>query len=239
MGFLKNLLGGADSKGKEDDRTPKLPIEMVRVRGNEALAERERLSTPETSAIILGSYDDTQTMQDVLSEATLPAEDLLKRAGGIDVVKWLAEQATANAEFLSEAGKWPTGAAPRAELSLHLDVLTKKPKPSVFIGLFPTPDPWKAPAYVNQGGWNENPDADLHVALHKRWAHKFGSRIVCMSSDVMECTVEHPPSTRTAALELAREQFLYCTDIVHQGTETLEGLAATLLDANTWYFWWD
>ena len=239
MGFLKNLLGGADSKGKEDERSPKLPIELVRVRGEDALAERERLSTPEVSAIILGSYDDTQTMQDILSEATLSPEELIKRAGEIDVAKWLADQANANADFLSEAGKWPGGAAPASGLSLHLDVLTKKPKPAVFIGLFPTPDPWKAPAYVHQGGWNENPDPDLHVALHKRWAQKFGSRIVCMSSDVIECTVEHPPSTRPAAMDLAREHFLYCQDIVHQGTESIEALAALLLDGSTWYFWWD
>jgi hypothetical protein len=239
LGFLKSLFGSANFQGKEDDRMPKLPIEMVRVRGEDALAERERLSTADVSAIILGSYEDTQTMQDVLSEATLSPDELASRGLEIDVAKWVAQQTKANADFLYEAGQWPKGPARAQGLSLHLDVLTKKPKPSVFIGLFPTPDAWKAPAYVHQGGWNENPDADLHVALHKRWAQKYGSRLVCMSSDVMECTVEHPPSTRAAALELAREHFFYCQDIVHQGTESIEGLAALLLDGGTWYFWWD
>ncbi|WP_414650247.1 DUF4253 domain-containing protein, partial [Duganella sp.] len=34
-------------------------------------------------------------------------------------------------------------------------------------------------------------------------------------------------------------QYLYCADIVDQGTESIEALAATLLNARVWYFWWD
>ncbi len=45
--------------------------------------------------------------------------------------------------------------------------------------------------------------------------------------------------TVVAALGLAREQFLFCSDIVHQGTERLEVLPTALLDADTWFFWWD
>ena len=40
-------------------------------------------------------------------------------------------------------------------------------------------------------------------------------------------------------MALAREQFVYCPDIVYQGTGTLAGLAAALLEGTTWYFWWD
>jgi hypothetical protein len=46
---------------------------------------------------------------------------------------------------------------------------------------------------------------------------------------------------RSGALRLAAEHFEYCTDRVYQSTdeETLEALAAQLLDAPVWYFWWD
>jgi hypothetical protein len=32
---------------------------------------------------------------------------------------------------------------------------------------------------------------------------------------------------------------MYCEDIVIQGTQTVENLAAGLLGNNLWYFWWD
>jgi hypothetical protein len=38
---------------------------------------------------------------------------------------------------------------------------------------------------------------------------------------------------------LAREQYLYCGDIVDQGTGTLSRLATALMADDWWYFWWD
>jgi hypothetical protein len=63
--------------------------------------------------------------------------------------------------------------------------------------------------------------------------------VACVSGDVIEMTVARPPMTKEAAMELAKEQFLYCPDIVYQGTESVEALAAGLLDARVWFFWWD
>jgi len=40
-------------------------------------------------------------------------------------------------------------------------------------------------------------------------------------------------------MELAKEQYIFCNDIVDQGVGTVSALAATLLDSNYWYFWWD
>jgi hypothetical protein len=51
--------------------------------------------------------------------------------------------------------------------------------------------------------------------------------------------VARRPATREAALELAREQYLYCNDIVDQGTGSLSGLAASLTTDDWWFFWWD
>jgi hypothetical protein len=43
------------------------------------------------------------------------------------------------------------------------------------------------------------------------------------------------------ALALAWEHFVYCPDRVYQCTRTgtLDELAAELLNAPVWYFWWD
>jgi hypothetical protein len=40
-------------------------------------------------------------------------------------------------------------------------------------------------------------------------------------------------------LRLAREHYLYCNDVVDQGTNDLSTLAALLAASDWWYFWWD
>jgi Domain of unknown function (DUF4253) len=39
--------------------------------------------------------------------------------------------------------------------------------------------------------------------------------------------------------ERALEQYVYCADIVRQGSDSIEVLAAGLVEAPVWYFWWD
>lgn len=96
-----------------------------------------------------------------------------------------------------------------------------------------------APCYLKIGDWNDVPKAEAHAALFKHWAEVYGAKVACIADDVIELTVDRPVSSREEALALARQQFVYCADIVHQGVETVEALAATLLGATVWYFWWD
>jgi len=65
------------------------------------------------------------------------------------------------------------------------------------------------------------------------------AELVGLSHDVMNVRVQRRPRTREAALELAREQYVYCSDIVDQGVQTLSALAAVLMESDWWYFWWD
>lgn len=55
----------------------------------------------------------------------------------------------------------------------------------------------------------------------------------------MTLKVARQPQTREQALELAREHYVYCNDIVDQGLGTLSNLTATLMANDWWYFWWD
>jgi len=75
--------------------------------------------------------------------------------------------------------------------------------------------------------------------MMKAWSQDFGAELVGMNGDTVEMYAKHPPSTRSEAIKLAEQQFLYCEDIVLQGTETIEVLAAGLLGNNIWFFWWD
>lgn len=241
--FLKKLFRRTPSEeevaAEAESAMPalELPIETVMVAGRDAIAAREKLaSRPDVTPIIMGEPDEVEQLWEFADEAGDTPEQVIEAAGALDVEAWLRDRE--RGEPLP-SGPWPRGESGSGELGLHLDTLSRKPKKHVMIGLFPTRNAWEAPALMRYGGWNENPEAHVHVALHKRWHERHAARIACMSNDIVECLVDRPPATREAALVLAREQYLYCPDIVDQGVESVEALAATLLNGRVWYFWWD
>ncbi|MEL7447284.1 MAG: DUF4253 domain-containing protein, partial [Pseudomonadota bacterium] len=78
-----------------------------------------------------------------------------------------------------------------------------------------------------------------HVAAMRSWQERFGARLVGMSNDVLNIRVQRRPETKAEALELAIEHYAYCSDIVDQGVGQVEVLAASYLESDWWYFWWD
>jgi hypothetical protein len=135
-------------------------------------------------------------------------------------------------------GDWPD-AVDASGFTLASDIRTGEPLPRVHIALLPCANGWEAIAHLRWGGWNANPAAEHHVAALRSWHDRFGAELVGVGADVLNLRVAIRPATRDAALALAREQHLYCADIVDQGVETLSALAAALMADDWWYFWWD
>lgn len=98
---------------------------------------------------------------------------------------------------------------------------------------------WDLCAHIDYGGWNECPPAPVHAALHRSWHERFGAELAFVGPDTLELAVARPPATAAALRELAWEQFVYCPDIVYQGTGTLDALARELAGSPRWFFWWD
>jgi len=136
-------------------------------------------------------------------------------------------------------GPWPENIQPHASPLILTDFATGDFKQEILIGLMPTARAWEAPAYADFGGWNACPPAHIHVALAKQWNDCFGARLIVMGADVIEFELEQPIQDRATALDLAEQHFRYCEDVVTQGTGTIEALAAHLIGARYWYFWWD
>ena len=93
--------------------------------------------------------------------------------------------------------------------------------------------------HLGYGDWNDCPSPAVHAAFARCWSKAYGAAPAALAGDVIEYRVARPVGTREEAMELALAQFAYCPDIVLQGTETLEHLAAELLGARYWFFWWD
>ena len=112
-------------------------------------------------------------------------------------------------------------------------------KESIYLGVAEIEASWMLPALVGFGGWNECPMPEAHCAVLKYWQEKYAAEIITMTGDYIEFTVKNPPRTREDALQLAWQQYWYCSDIVEQGTQTVASLGALLLDSDLWFFWWD
>jgi hypothetical protein len=221
---------------------PAGPYEMALCRGTDALNQLSKLRKEGRAAgfevILLGGEEDARSLREI-QESTTP-EEYLRLAANVNVESWLKEKADEFQEQMSEVmGEWPSGPPQKGSILAHLDILTMKPKKIACLAKVPTSQNWQVPAYIGMGGWNDCPDAAVITAFAKRWHERYGAEVTSITRDVMEFTVAKPPATREAAMELAREQYLFCYDIVEQGVGDISALGATLLNSDYWYFWWD
>jgi len=217
------------------------PFEVVRVPGTRALEELNALAAQGRGyPVLVGTQEDLDLLLENYEFGKDSTEDLLLAADRLDALEWLGERAGTDPEYYEEIhGAWPEESEPSNQFTGHADIRTGKPYEEVCIVLVPAEHSWQAPCLLKYGGWNECPFAPEHAALFKFWEEQYGAKVVTISGDTIEMSVERPPTTKEAALALARQQYIYCADIVQQGTDTIEALAATLLDGHVWFFWWD
>lgn len=216
--------------------------QVLKIPGKSALVElerhREQYSATGLYPILFGDADDFGRINNDLEKFD-PAETLAE-SRLVDAEEWFRQQPLNNPELYQfEEGDWPAWNANPTGIITHLDLLTNKPLKEVFLGLLEIQTPWEAFAHLNWGSWNDCPAPAEHCAIHRYWAAKYGAEVVSITGDIVQCTVARPPVDRSASLLLARQQYIYCYDIVDQGTQTIAALAAELLNSNTWYFWWD
>jgi hypothetical protein len=111
--------------------------------------------------------------------------------------------------------------------------------------------PWQVPAYLQLGGmdtWSHSAgsidgafgmEPQVHAAILKYWYERWGAEVVAATAGDLELQVLRPPMTQDAALELAKEQYMYCRDLVEQNTGSVAVLANLLVNSSVWWFWWD
>jgi hypothetical protein len=222
------------------------PMWRFNVPGDRAIDIWERLSKDVEATgywpVLLGANDDVARLLEIANADETPVEEIIEasRSESVDqLMDWWRHEATpVEGEEVDIVGEWPERAESNSRFTVPYDIRTGKPR-ITSVAVIPTKESWQVPAYLRWGEWNACPAARQHLAVHRRWTERYGSDIVAITSDIIECRVRRPPSSREDAMTLAQEQFAYCSDIVYQGAGTIAGLAGTLVNAPVWYFWWD
>lgn len=240
QGLEKNLITKNTKIGNEVE----LPFDCITVSGENALETCLRLREyykGKITPVILGKFDDLQTLADVFTNNKGSTEDIIKKSLEYKAENLIKRRLEEDIEFYNsiELGEWPSTLSPNSSITANKDILTGKFLEKVYIGLIPTGNPYEVPAYVKFGGWNACPAPEEQVAILRYWYDKYGAQVISMTFDIIECTVENPPKTKEESLALAKEQFIYCSDIVTQGTGTISDLADSLYKSKYWFFWWD
>lgn len=235
----------------------RLPFERVAVPGAEAMAAWRRLRDAGRGYPVvvgdeeaLGRIAEHYVMDDPAHNPNVRvrrpgAAEVIEAAGRLripqDLSAWQGEVFGLDGEvFTPPEGAWPQIPAGAAEgPSVARNVSSGAFLPEVFILLVPAAEGYEVPAYLKWGGWNACPPDAYHVAVLRSWHQRFGAELVGLGFDRMNLMVGRPPDSREAALELAREEYLYCPDSIDQGAGSVAARAAQLMNSRWWDLWWD
>lgn len=124
-------------------------------------------------------------------------------------------------------------------LNEYIDSDTSHPFDEILILEVPTRKPWEILGYLPMGGYNECPSPDIQTAVAEYWYRKYKAVPTVITANSIEFTVAMPPQNFQDAEKLAYEHYLFCNEIIGDGTESLRMLASQLKDSTIWSFWWE
>jgi hypothetical protein len=238
---LKHLLGISSGDVAPMEPLPDLPFGILAVPGAEVAARLAAERSPRIYPILLGDRQHVTITAELIRDCEDSPTEIEHQGLALDIVAWLKNRPIEenNIDYYAIDDRVTGKPDTPKPLSPARKPLSNRPKEEVFIGLVPVEHSWLVPAHVKPGGWNSCPEPAVHVALFRHWHERYGAEVTTIANDVIEFTVARPPTNHADARTLAIEQFLYCGDLVQQGTGTVGNLAALLIDNHHWYFWWD
>jgi hypothetical protein len=96
-------------------------------------------------------------------------------------------------------------------------------------------DRYNALRTMGTNGTNYDIHTDSIITRLRQWDRRYGLTLVGAGFDWVEVELRRPPDW----MNLAREVFKFCPDVVEQGTLTVTALAAEMRRSRTIYLWWD
>jgi len=223
-------------------------MEFIQLNPNTAFDEAIKALNSNPKLVVCGANDEIDSLKEMLEFSEQNTDGIIQASKEINIQQWLQDRKSEFAENDSEwdsefndemDAEWETDSPGALSFTLDKDILTGEPVTNLVGVQIPAEESWHLPAHFKYGGWNECPIPEIQCAIWHYWEAKYGAKIVGISHDVIEAYVANPPTTLEEAKQLANEQYLYCTDIVDQGVQSVANLAALLLNQKIWYFWWD
>ena len=226
-----------------DPASPDFIYPLEAVRGGDAakrLAElRRELAGSGRVPVILGDRDSVESLKEVHE---FNAEDVVVPGHlNDDPVQWFRDRMAEDPEAfegMEDDDFDPEAAAPMHSLAVGFDHRGKE-RDEIWIATVDAEHSWELPLKLGYGAWNSCPAPEEHAIIARYWEEKYGAEIAVMTSDTVEFTVARPPVSKEACDELAKEMFVYCTDIVDQGVGSVPTLAKCVEGSTVWFFWWD
>lgn len=218
-------------------------VEVIMSAYNEAFAKREMGGY--TPLLIVAN----DMLPEIVGEFAHTAEELranrekMLASDPINAHKWFVDRLNAEKESMGEYWKELVDTIekdPADAMNSFLGIVdygTKKSEECI-LAKIPAENPWEVFAWLPFGGWNECPMPEEVLWIAKYWYEKHGAIPAVMTSDILEFSAA-PVKDEIAAVDLALEQFAFCSDIVTQGVNTIGRLAGAMMQSSTWYFWWD
>ena len=99
-----------------------------------------------------------------------------------------------------------------------------------------TNDPYKLMQLSGTNGLNSEISTEDILEKYRKWDKEFGIIPIGIGFDYCECAIRN---TNINFNKLAAEVYEFCSDVVDQGTETLEALEEEMKRTGTIYLWWD
>jgi hypothetical protein len=104
------------------------------------------------------------------------------------------------------------------------------------MAILKTTDQYEVLRAIKTDGINYGITTDSLIAIVKNLDKKYALSLVSAGGDFCEFRIGKDPADW---MDLAREAYAVCPDIVDQGTESVEALADELKKRKSLYFWWD
>ena len=228
----------------------------IKIPGNEALNAWEyfRATAVETGMwpLVLGRYQDVvQGGHEIIDVNIEKTESGIEN---LELDKWFEHRKEETSDSsLPKSNVWPEKPFKNDLFTIPLQA-TGKPWDWISIAFFPLKFPWEVAFFLDdptgKKTWASEPRFEkqvLHAAMMKRWHERFGAEIVGHSSSTKELSVSRKPETKTEAVELAWECYYYAPDIFYDQNilheehqyECIEDFAASLMESDIWWIWWD
>lgn len=108
-----------------------------------------------------------------------------------------------------------------------------------YIAIIECKSPSHIPAILSLGEFNNCPSSDIHIALIQKLEKEAGAQLMSLTSDTVELHLTKLPKNQKTLAELSIINYLWASDVVSQGTESVPALAEAMQESETMFLWWD